>query len=182
VRARADVPRVVVPPLGALLLVGAAIAAPRTARASGFHVDEQDAAATGRSGAVIAHATNASSIYYNPAGMAELHGLQLQLGGTAVRPTAEFTPAEGGEKTKANPDTFVLPQLFASWRADTGLLVSAGAEHRRKLRRRSGTTRDLRRDGDGLDARRLRRPRRRQREVLEPRGPVQQYDQRRRRL
>ena len=125
-RARADVPRVVVPPLGALLLVGAAIAAPRTARASGFHVDEQDAAATGRSGAVIAHATNASSIYYNPAGMAELHGLQLQLGGTAVRPTAEFTPAEGGEKTKANPDTFVLPQLFASWRASAQVALGIG--------------------------------------------------------
>lgn len=109
-----------------MLLVGAAVVVPRTARASGFHVDEQDAAATGRGGAVIAHATNASSIYYNPAGMAELHGLQLQLGASAVRPTAEFTPAEGGEKTKADPDTFVLPQLFASWRASSQVALGLG--------------------------------------------------------
>jgi long-chain fatty acid transport protein len=121
VRARAEVPW-----MGALLLVGAAVAVPGTARASGFHVDEQDAAATGRSGAVIAHAINASSIYYNPAGMAELHGVQLQLGATAVRPTAEFTPAEGGEKTKADPDTFVLPQLFASWRASAQVALGLG--------------------------------------------------------
>jgi long-chain fatty acid transport protein len=126
VRRRAGVGHSAVALRTALLLAGAAVALPRTARASGFHVDEQDAAATGRAGAVIAHATNASSIYYNPAGMAELHGLQLQLGATAVRPTAEFTPAEGGEKTKADPDTFVLPQLFASWRASAQVALGLG--------------------------------------------------------
>ena len=108
------------------LLASAALTASRAAWASGFHVDEQDAAATGRSGAVIAHATNASSIYYNPAGMAELHGVQVQLGATAVRPTAEFTPEAGGEKTKADPDTFVLPHLFASWRASAQVALGIG--------------------------------------------------------
>ncbi|HEU4576896.1 MAG TPA: outer membrane protein transport protein [Polyangiaceae bacterium] len=108
------------------LLVGAALAASGPAWASGFHVDELDGAATGRAGAVIAHATNASTIYYNPAGMAELHGLQLRLGAAAVRPTAEFTPAAGGEKTKADPDTFVLPALFASWRASAQVALGIG--------------------------------------------------------
>jgi long-chain fatty acid transport protein len=112
--------------LASPLLASAALTASQAAWASGFHVDEQDAAATGRAGAVIAHATNASSIYYNPAGMAELHGLQLQLGATAVRPTAEFTPEGGGEKTKADPDTFVLPQLFASWRASAQVALGLG--------------------------------------------------------
>jgi long-chain fatty acid transport protein len=111
--------------LGAAL-AGAALTATGAVWASGFHVDELDATATGRAGAVIAHATDASTIYYNPAGMAELHGVQLRLGATAVRPTAEFTPAAGGQKTEADPDTFVLPALFANWRASGQVALGLG--------------------------------------------------------
>jgi long-chain fatty acid transport protein len=109
-----------------LLAPGSLLLAPGLALASGFHVDEADARATGRAGAVIADAGNATAVYYNPAGIAELHGVQLQVGATLVRPTAEFTPAGGGAVTKAEPDSFVLPQLFASWRADGLVALGIG--------------------------------------------------------
>jgi long-chain fatty acid transport protein len=95
----------------------AVLASSGAARASGYHVDEQDARATGRGGAVVARSDNASAVYYNPAGVATSRGVQLQLGASVVRPTAQFTSAQDGVVTKADPESFVLPQLFASWRA-----------------------------------------------------------------
>jgi long-chain fatty acid transport protein len=106
-------------------LVASLVAAP-VAQASGYHVDEQDSRATGRSGAVIARGVNASAVYYNPAGLAELHGLQVQAGASVVRPTAEFANQADGVVTQANTDSFVLPQLFASWRASPLVALGIG--------------------------------------------------------
>ncbi|MEO8177234.1 MAG: outer membrane protein transport protein [Deltaproteobacteria bacterium] len=106
------------------LTAALALLSPGVAWASGFHVDEQDARATGRAGAVIAQGGNAAAIYYSPATIAELRGVQVQVGASLVRPTAEFTPAGGGAITKVDPDSFVLPHLFASWR--TSELVALG--------------------------------------------------------
>jgi len=103
-----------------------ALLLPRAAQASGFHVDEQSARATGRGGAVIAHSVDPSAVYYNPAGLADLHGVRLQLGASLVRPSADFTPAGGGPETAADTDTFVLPQLFASWRASGLVALGVG--------------------------------------------------------
>jgi len=99
---------------------------PRVAHASGFHIDEQDARATGRGGAVTANPGNASAIYYNPAGLAELRGLNLAGGVSLVTPSAEFTSAADGSQTSAAAQTFVLPQLFASWRASELLAIGVG--------------------------------------------------------
>ena len=107
-------------------LVAAVLLLPRGAAASGFHVDEQSARATGRGGAVIAHSVDPSAVYYNPAGIADLHGVRIQLGSSLVRPSAEFTPAAGGPDTKASRDSFVLPQLFASWRASGLVALGVG--------------------------------------------------------
>ncbi len=110
-----------------LLLGAAAALAPGLAGASGFHVDEQDARATGRAGAVTASTNNASAIYYNPAGIAALTGVHLDIGGALVRPSAEFTSAVDGGTTSADPQTFVLPQAFVSWRASELVSLGVGA-------------------------------------------------------
>lgn len=96
------------------------------AEASGFHIDEQDARATGRAGAVTASARNASTIYYNPAGIAELEGLDLEGGVSLVAPRARFRPAEGGSETSASADNFFLPQVYASYRLDRRLALGIG--------------------------------------------------------
>lgn len=99
------------------LVAAAGLATAGGAEASGYHVDEQDSRATGRAGAVIARTDNASAVYYNPAGLAELHGVQVQAGASVVRPTAEFANQADGVVTQASTSSFVLPQVFASWRA-----------------------------------------------------------------
>jgi long-chain fatty acid transport protein len=100
--------------------------APLPARASGFHIDEQDARATGRAGAVMASTNNASAIYYNSAGIARLSGVRVDVGTALVRPSAEFTSAVDGSETSADTRTFVLPQAFVSWRASDLFAVGIG--------------------------------------------------------
>ena len=100
--------------------------APGSARAAGFHIDEQDARATGRAGAVIASPKNASTIYYNPAGLAVLEGVHADLGGSWVAPSAEFTSASSGATTEADSQTFVLPQAYLSWRASEVVAIGVG--------------------------------------------------------
>lgn len=103
------------------------VLSPVPALASGFHVDEQDARATGRAGAVTASTNNASAVYYNSAGIADLEGVQVELGGALVRPSAEFTSAADGATTSADTRVIMLPQLFASWRATELLSIGVGA-------------------------------------------------------
>jgi long-chain fatty acid transport protein len=96
------------------------------AHASGFHIDEQDARATGRAGAVTANPKNASAIYYNPAGIAELSGVQLDVGTSLVAPTGSFTAADGSSNVAADNRIFVLPQVYLSVRASDVLALGVG--------------------------------------------------------
>jgi long-chain fatty acid transport protein len=94
--------------------------------ASGFHVDEQDARATGRAGAVVASPGGASAIYYNPAGVALTQGVNVDIGGSYVRPTAEFTSDQTGDVTHAETETFLLPQAYVTWRASQVVALGVG--------------------------------------------------------
>jgi long-chain fatty acid transport protein len=100
--------------------------APERARASGFQIDEQDARATGRAGAVIADPRGASSVYYNPAGLAELAGIDVEVGASVVAPSTDFTAAADGSKTKADTQAFVLPQVYAGWRVHDRSAIGVG--------------------------------------------------------
>ncbi|HWO10675.1 MAG TPA: outer membrane protein transport protein [Polyangiaceae bacterium] len=99
---------------------------PGNARASGFHIDEQDARATGRAGAVIASPKNASTIYYNPAGIGVLSGIHADAGASWVAPSTEFTSASDGSTTEAESNSFVLPQVYLTWRASDLVAVGVG--------------------------------------------------------
>ena len=111
----------------ALLTAVVAIAvAPSSARAAGFHIDEQDARSTGRAGAVTASPKNASAIYYNPAGIGVLDGVHVDVGGSLVAPSADFTEQNSGITTESDSQTFVLPQAYLTWRASDLVAVGVG--------------------------------------------------------
>jgi long-chain fatty acid transport protein len=112
--------------LGFATTLGVAVA-PGLAHASGFHIDEQDARATGRAGAVTASTKNPSAIYYNPAGIADLTGVQISVGGSLVRADAHFTSAEDGSVTNVNTENILLPQAFVTWRASELVSLGIGA-------------------------------------------------------
>lgn len=77
--------------LGALLTMSA-MAAAGNATAAGFYIQEQSAAGVGRAqaGNVVA-ADDASTLYFNPAGLTELPGLQSASGFDLIVPDASLT-------------------------------------------------------------------------------------------
>jgi long-chain fatty acid transport protein len=91
---------------------------PAVARGSGFHIDEQDARATGRAGAVTANPTNASTIHYNPAGVADLEGFHVDAGVSLVGPSARFRLGSTGAETSASDEVFALPQGYVTYRVN----------------------------------------------------------------
>ncbi len=99
----------------------------REVRASGFHIDEQDARATGRAGAIIASTRGASAVYYNPAGIAQLEGWNVGLGASFVAPRSEFAAATDGTVTEAVDNTFALPHAYVSYRINDVLALGVGA-------------------------------------------------------
>jgi long-chain fatty acid transport protein len=100
--------------------------AARDGAAAGFHINEQDARATGRAGAVLANPASPAAIFFNPAGIAPLYGWQLALGTALVVPLGEFEPAGGGEKTSAETTGHVLPHVYASARLTELVAVGLG--------------------------------------------------------
>src|SRR5271167_716292 len=77
--------------VGAMLALSA-IAVSGVASAAGFYVQEQSAAGVGRAQAGnVAAADDASTIYFNPAGLSELEGLQAAGGIDLIVPDAGLT-------------------------------------------------------------------------------------------
>lgn len=77
----------------ACLLTGALVAAafmPRDLSAAGFAIHEQSGQAMGTAGAFVA-AQSAASIFYNPAGIADLEGTRIEFGLNLIMPSTEFT-------------------------------------------------------------------------------------------
>jgi len=116
------------------------------AHAIGFMQYEHNASATGMADCRTAVADDVSAVFYNPAALTELDGLQLQLGTTGILPFVSYQPAdeprdrsylshdnrevmvndgENDAETKVRGYTPV--HLFASWAIpDTGVTVAYG--------------------------------------------------------
>jgi long-chain fatty acid transport protein len=89
----------------------------RMASASGFRLASQDAFATGRGEAFVATADNASAVYYNPAGLTQLEGLNVRGGAYGIYFDPTYTPPSPGDTHKFHIDhqLAVVPQFFAAY-------------------------------------------------------------------
>jgi len=97
---------------GILCLLGAG-----AAYGSGFNIYEAGARATALGGAFTATADDGSAIFYNPAGLAFLDGMALDLNLMPIIPTAEFTgatPPDGSDHAsgKTADQTFPIPGAY----------------------------------------------------------------------
>ncbi|KQV85876.1 outer membrane transport protein, OMPP1/FadL/TodX family [Massilia sp. Root351] len=127
------------------LIVAAALAAMSTsAAASGYRFGSQSVAAQGTADANAAEAADASTLFYNPAGMSRLQGQHFSAGTTAVVPHSTYTDtgskrftgtATGGAATdEYAPDFVVAPSLYytkqinSQWTAGMGLFVPYGTK------------------------------------------------------
>lgn len=82
--------------------------------AVGFRLPNQDPEAIARGNAFAATADNASAIYYNPAGIAQLEGFNLRAGLYLVSGGIEYT-SPTSEHAKVDDAFQPVPQLYATW-------------------------------------------------------------------
>ncbi|MGK5011599.1 OmpP1/FadL family transporter [Janthinobacterium sp. MDB2-8] len=128
-----------------LLIAVACAGFASTAQASGYRFGSQSVSAQGTADASGAEAADASTIFYNPAGLSRLEGTQFVGGGTIVVPHSTYTdagskPFFAGNRTPYAatkdyaPDAVVAPALYASkkindqWTVGAGLFVPYGAK------------------------------------------------------
>ncbi len=93
----------------------------KNAAANGFALPDQDAFATARGEAFVATADNASAIYYNPAGLAQLAGANFRGGLNTLYYEPTYQPPSGaansGRTYYSSQDWAYLPQGFLSYTA-----------------------------------------------------------------
>jgi long-chain fatty acid transport protein len=80
-----------------------------TAHANGYSFWEQSAMATGKASAVVATPNEPAAGFFNPAGLADLSGIQISFGGTFVLQTGGYTTTINGvsqEFDRANRGQF----------------------------------------------------------------------------
>ena len=103
-----------------------------TASAAGFQLLEQNASGIGNAYAgSAAVAENASTIFFNPAGMTQLQAREVSAGLSLVRPSFKFTDQGSsagvlsGNAQDAG-DWAALPNAYLSWALDKDLYVGVG--------------------------------------------------------
>lgn len=101
-----------------------------SASASGFSIYEASIRANGMLGAFSAYADHATTIYYNPAGLSGLEGIQISGGATILAPRTSFrnlSPlAPAGQKYEMEKQEFWAPNFFASYQIADGLTAGIG--------------------------------------------------------
>lgn len=90
-------------------LASLALLAPAAAFASGFAIYEQSVHAIGSGGAFTARASDASAVYFNPAGIMDLEGVQAMAGGTAIFLYQGWSRPEGSGTRYDQPDNVGYP-------------------------------------------------------------------------
>lgn len=105
---------------GALLAVSGSVAA------SGFALIEQNASGLGNAYAGgAASAEDASTVFFNPAGMTRLSGKQVVVAGHLINPSAKFTSSTGVSGGDAGGLAFV-PNAYFAMEMKPGLKVGLG--------------------------------------------------------
>ena len=113
-------------PALAAALVALSWAAPR-ARAGGFEIAEQSAAAGGTGGAGVARSDDPGAAWYNPAALVDGGGLRLGAGILAAASAVHAEAMDGSFHADTQGGAAPLPSLMASWaRGDLAAGASVG--------------------------------------------------------
>lgn len=117
--------------LWVLLLVLFLATAPRAASAAALDVHEHAAKAMGMGGAYAAIADRAAASFYNPAGLASLKGLQLELGLTLLSIQAQYEGlvpgAEQSVENRTEPGVHPIPNFYVSYAVHDRVTLGAGS-------------------------------------------------------
>ncbi|MEL7835241.1 OmpP1/FadL family transporter [Fodinibius sp. Rm-B-1B1-1] len=101
-----------------------------SAYSSGFSIYEASVRANGMLGAFSAYAEDASSIFYNPAGLGGLEGINITGGATIIAPRSTFrnlSPlAPAGQETVMEKQEFLVPNFYGSYQITDNLTAGIG--------------------------------------------------------
>lgn len=101
-----------------------------SAFASGFSIYEASVRANGMLGAFSAYADHASTIFYNPAGLGGLEGINISAGASIIAPRTSFRNktalAPFGTKYEMKKDQFFVPNFYATYEITDGLTAGIG--------------------------------------------------------
>ena len=89
------------------------ICAPRAAFALGIALPDQDAFATARGNAFVATADDPAAIFYNPAGITQLEGMNTSVGAYGI--VYQDNYRKGPLSVDSKMQLAVLPQVFSTW-------------------------------------------------------------------
>jgi long-chain fatty acid transport protein len=98
--------------------------------AGGFSIYEASVRANGVLGAFSAYADDASTIFYNPAGLGGLEGINVTGGVTVIAPRSTFrnlSPlAPIGQETAMEKQEFLVPNFYGSYQITDNLTAGIG--------------------------------------------------------
>jgi long-chain fatty acid transport protein len=89
------------------------VCAPRTVLALGIALPDQDAFATARGNAFVATADDPAAVFYNPAGITQLEGMNTSIGAYGI--VYGDTYHNGSTSIDSKTQLAVLPQFFSTW-------------------------------------------------------------------
>lgn len=99
---------------------------PQMATASGFGVFTQGAKGLGQANATVAHATGASSLYFNPALLPQVPGSQLEVGTTLIFSDREFESDITGQSEESEESTQFPSSIYLTHSYGNGLATGLG--------------------------------------------------------
>ncbi len=113
-----------------LLAVGGVFAvglAPQPAQSQGFSVYEQGSCTMAMAGAAVANPCgDASSLFFNPAGLVETEGVTISAGASVIAAQGSFTSDYTGTQTELQNSPIPVPHLYGAWGATSDLAVGLG--------------------------------------------------------
>src|ERR1043166_7337703 len=97
----------------AIWLLTLLVLLPISSFALGFRIPNQDAEATARGNAYVATADNPAALYYNPAGITQLEGINAQYGLHIISVNSDYHSPSGAE-AKSRFEILPVPQFYAT--------------------------------------------------------------------
>lgn len=95
--------------------------------AGGYRLNESGAKATAMGGAFVARADDPSAIFFNPAGLSYLKGMNVMLGGELILPSTSFRSLSPvSTETDMNSISFFPPNAYITYSMDNGLGFGVG--------------------------------------------------------
>ncbi len=110
------------------LLIALVLTFSQTGYGAGFALYEGSARGNALGGAMVGRADDASAVFFNPAGITQLEGMQVMGGVTLIAPSTEVktTTPLGDIVTETENNTYYPPHLYATYQMNDMVWIGAG--------------------------------------------------------